>query len=98
MVASPLPALARLLCNAKARTRPSPPLLIPDSALLHLAHGRFFLPIFQDLTLSPPDRAIWEAHVQHGYSLTAIGQHLGLHYTTISKIVQRQQCLRTQKK
>jgi len=93
--------------------------LLSDSALLHLAHDRFFLPIFQDLTLPPPsraapptrllsakreatkakrDRAIWEAHVQHGYSLTAIGQHLGLHYTTISKIVQRQQCPRTQKK
>ena len=53
MVASPPPAFARLLCNAKARPRPSPPLLIPDSALLHLAHDRFFLLIFQDLTLFP---------------------------------------------
>ena len=44
------------------------------------------------------DQAVWEAHVRYGYSLTAIGQYLGLHYATISKIVQRQQCLRTQKK
>lgn len=52
----------------------------------------------QEATKARRDRAIWEAHVQHGYSLTAIGQHLGLHYTTISKTVQRQQFPRTQKK
>jgi putative transposase len=44
------------------------------------------------------DQAVWEAHVQYGYSLTAIGQHLGLHYTTISKIIQRQQSRQTKKK
>ena len=44
------------------------------------------------------DQAVWEAHVRYGYSLTAIGQHLGLHYTTISKIVQRQQSKQTKKK
>jgi len=37
------------------------------------------------------DQAIWAAHVQYSYSLTAIGKRLGLHYTTISKIIQRQQ-------
>lgn len=52
----------------------------------------------QEVTKAKRDRVIWEAHVQHGYSLTAIGQHLGLHYTTISKIVQCQRCLRTRKK
>ncbi len=40
----------------------------------------------------------WEAHVQYGYSLTAIGQHLGLHYTTIRKIAQRQQRAQTERK
>ena len=44
------------------------------------------------------DQAVWEAHVRYGYSLTAIGQQLGLHYTTISKIVQRQQSRQTKKK
>ena len=44
------------------------------------------------------DQAVWEAHVQYGYSLTAIGQHLGLHYTTISKIIERQQSRQTKKK
>jgi len=44
------------------------------------------------------DQAVWEAHVRYGYSLTAIGQQLGLHYTTISKIIQRQQSRQTKKK
>ena len=59
---------------------------------------RELLSAVQETAKVKRDRAIGEAHVQHGYSLTAIGQHLGLHYTTISKIVQRQQCPRTQKK
>ncbi len=37
------------------------------------------------------NHTIWVAHVQHGYSLTAIGQQLGLHYSTISKIMQRKE-------
>ncbi len=36
-------------------------------------------------TQAKRDRAIWKAHVQYGYSLATVGQHLGLHYTTISK-------------
>jgi putative transposase len=35
------------------------------------------------------DRAVIAAHLEHGYSLSEIGRHLGLHYTTISKIVRR---------
>ena len=33
------------------------------------------------------DAAIYEAFMKHGYTLKEIGSHLGLHYTTISKIV-----------
>ncbi len=33
------------------------------------------------------NRAVYLAHTQYGYSLKQIGDHLGLHYTTISKIV-----------
>jgi REP element-mobilizing transposase RayT len=33
------------------------------------------------------DRAIISAHLEYGYSLSEIARHLGLHYTTISKIV-----------
>jgi REP element-mobilizing transposase RayT len=35
------------------------------------------------------DRAIQTAHLEHGYTLTEIGRRLDLHYTTISKIVNR---------
>jgi REP element-mobilizing transposase RayT len=35
------------------------------------------------------DQAMRMAHVEYGYSLSAIGRQLGLHYSTISKIVQR---------
>jgi REP element-mobilizing transposase RayT len=33
------------------------------------------------------DSAIRVAHLRHGYSLSEIGTHLGLHYTTVSKVV-----------
>ena len=35
------------------------------------------------------DRAICAAHLDHGYSLAEIGSVLGLHYSTISKILKR---------
>ena len=33
------------------------------------------------------DRAIKVEHLKHGYTLSEIGNHLGLHYTTVSKVV-----------
>ena len=33
------------------------------------------------------DRGIVAARLEYGYSLTEIAGHLGLHYTTISKVV-----------
>lgn len=30
-----------------------------------------------------------DAHLKHGYTLTAIARHLGLHYTTVSKVIQK---------
>lgn len=35
------------------------------------------------------NRVILSAHLEYGYSLTEISRHLGLHYTTISKIVRK---------
>ena len=35
------------------------------------------------------DKAIHRAHRDHGYTLIEIGRALGLHYTTISKVVNR---------
>jgi REP element-mobilizing transposase RayT len=45
----------------------------------------------QVATRARRNQAIWAAHMQHGYSLTTIGQYLGLHTSTISKIVQQRQ-------
>jgi putative transposase len=39
---------------------------------------------------SDRDRAITVAHVQHGYSQQEIARHVGLHYSTVSRIVQRE--------
>jgi len=36
------------------------------------------------------DRAIAEAHVHHGYSQQEIAAHVGLHYSTVSRIVRRE--------
>lgn len=33
---------------------------------------------------------IYEAYMQHGYTLSEIGRELGLHYSTVSKIVRRE--------
>jgi DNA-binding MarR family transcriptional regulator len=30
------------------------------------------------------------AHIEYGYTLAEIGDHLGLHYTTVSKVVNAQ--------
>ena len=36
------------------------------------------------------DRAIAKAHLQYGYSQQEIAAHVGLHYSTVSRIVQRE--------
>ncbi len=53
-------------------------------------------PTLEEL-LGPPDRArsplrnraIFEAHVTYGYRLKEVGDYLGLHYATVSKIVKK---------
>lgn len=35
------------------------------------------------------DRRVAEAHIAHGYLLREIAEHLGMHYTTVSKIIKR---------
>ena len=39
------------------------------------------------LSKAPRNRLIYEAHLHYGYTLSAIGRALGLHDTTISKVV-----------
>ena len=36
------------------------------------------------------NRTVREAHFLYGYGLSEIGRHLGLHYTTISRIVNKE--------
>lgn len=35
------------------------------------------------------DRAVYEAHVRYGYTLKDIAEHLGVHYTTVSRTVKK---------
>jgi hypothetical protein len=35
------------------------------------------------------DQLVRRAHLEHGYTLTEIGRYLGVHYTTVSRIVSR---------
>jgi len=48
--------------------------------------------LFRSGILSDLDRrneAVRRVHLEHGHSLSAIGQAVGLHYSTISRIVNR---------
>ena len=45
------------------------------------------LPLGKRYRKARRDRAIKVAHLKYGYTLSAIGSHLGLHYTTVSKVV-----------
>jgi REP element-mobilizing transposase RayT len=38
-------------------------------------------------TKSQRDQAIHRAYIQHGYTMKAIADHLGIHYTTVSKVI-----------
>lgn len=40
-----------------------------------------------DKTRPERNELIKKAHLEHGYTLMEIGEHLGLHYTTVSKVV-----------
>ncbi|NLN59842.1 MAG: helix-turn-helix domain-containing protein, partial [Deltaproteobacteria bacterium] len=31
------------------------------------------------------------AYIQHGYTMKAIADHLGIHYTTVSKVIKAQE-------
>ncbi|MDP2854978.1 MAG: hypothetical protein Q8O28_12130 [Smithellaceae bacterium] len=33
------------------------------------------------------NKQIHRAHIQHGYTLKAIADYLGIHYTTVSKVI-----------
>jgi len=35
------------------------------------------------------DRCVYEEHVKYGYTLKEIGDHLKIHYGTVSKVISR---------
>jgi REP element-mobilizing transposase RayT len=37
------------------------------------------------------DRQIYKAHIKHGYSLKEIADYLGVHYTTVSKVIKNEE-------
>lgn len=39
------------------------------------------------MTKKARNRAVWKAHMDHGYQLNDIGGHLGLHYATVGRII-----------
>jgi putative transposase len=48
---------------------------------------RAALPVAKLQSKSQRNSAIRMAYLRHGYTLSQIGAHLGLHYTTVSKVV-----------
>jgi hypothetical protein len=42
------------------------------------------------------DQASAEAHLTHGYTQAAIADHLGLHYATVCRIIQKEEAKRTE--
>jgi putative transposase len=89
----------QVVLGAEAFVAELQPLLANTAASKEIPQAQRFLqrPALEQLfspgqwqTRSQRDRAIGVAHIEHGYSLSAIGQQLGLHYSTISKIVQQE--------
>ncbi|MGB6606401.1 MAG: helix-turn-helix domain-containing protein, partial [Atribacterota bacterium] len=35
------------------------------------------------------DQAMYEAHQQYGYTLKDIAEYIGVHYTTVSRVIKR---------
>jgi DNA-binding MarR family transcriptional regulator len=40
-------------------------------------------------TKSKKDKAMYEAHQQHGYTLKDIAEYIGIHYATVSRAIKK---------
>ena len=40
-------------------------------------------------TRSQKDKAMYEAYQQHGYTLKDIAEYIGVHYTTVSRVIKK---------
>ena len=45
--------------------------------------------IFEPKDKKSKDQAMYEAHQQYGYTLKDIAEYIGVHYTTVSKVIKR---------
>ena len=45
--------------------------------------------IFKHLDKKSKDQAIYKAYLQYGYTLKDIAEYIGVHYTTVSKVIKR---------
>jgi len=40
-------------------------------------------------TRSQKDKAMYEAHLKYGYTLKDIAEYIGVHYTTVSRVIKK---------
>ena len=45
--------------------------------------------IFEPKDKKSKDQAMYEAHLQYGYTLKDIAEYIGVHYTTVSRVIKR---------
>jgi len=45
--------------------------------------------IFKYKDKKSKDKALYEAHLQHGYTLKDIAEYIGIHYTTESRAIKK---------
>ena len=45
--------------------------------------------IFKYLYKKSKDKAMYEAHLQYGYTLKDIAEYIGVHYTTVSRAIKK---------
>ncbi|TFH46198.1 MAG: helix-turn-helix domain-containing protein [ANME-2 cluster archaeon] len=45
--------------------------------------------IFEPKDKKSKGQAMYEAHLQYGYTLKDIAEYIGVHYTTVSKVIKR---------
>lgn len=95
--ASPWQVLrSQILLGSEAFVQSLAPMLdsLPKEAEMPLSQRHVHRPALSNLLPGDPrpsrelrNAAIREAHFRHGYTLTEIGSHVGLHYATVSRIV-----------
>ena len=45
--------------------------------------------IFENKDRKSKGKSIYEAHIQYGYTLKDIAEYIGMHYTTVSRLIKK---------